>query len=881
MPRKRQRGRNQQGHNRVSKQSSNNPQQPKKTSNNFFNGAIKMLSDWHIGSGAGRPGDIDRLVIRDFDELPYIPAKTLTGMWRDACEQVAWGLDNDTTGIWGDWVNFLFGDQPALNQEAQTAIEAPRSAALSIRAAFLPEKLKEAIINSNPARTQALKSAITFVKPGISIDIASGCAEENHLRYEEMVRGGTVLNFKYELNVEGLDQEQKNTVYALLIAGTKLLERIGGKRRRGSGKCCLTITDIQGGIELPQNYNYLEWIEDWIEKKIELSSPPSILQNTRDSEIFRKKTGKENQDNKEHETNENSWETISITIKAISPVIIKSRTLGNIVETLDYIPGSLLLPIICKKLGALGIDVKSAIAKQQFIMTNATVEIDKKPGRPVPLALFYEKLGGGFDKGKGVYNLFIDDEPNDKQLKGYRQGYVGELINQKQKNKNSQANLDNSNQSKLPNYAKVEKVLGTHNTIEDVYQSPTKDVGGVYTYQAIAPGTTLQAQLRMRKFLVTQDQKLWNKLKVQERIGQSKKDDYGLVELKTNLLKKRKNSTQDINQEKDLKELVVWLLSDTLLRSKNLRPSISIENLKQTLQSAINQHQPLSEIRLIKTEKNYIRQRRTESWQKRWGLPRPSLAGLMAGSCMIFKVKGNLNPQTLAQIEITGIGERCTEGYGQICFNDILLTKKLSKLRASDNQSEAGTSSREKKPISDQNYVYDYAHIIEKQAWQEAIKRAALTIAAQPSLRQEVLGICIEGKESYPSMSQLGNLRSVISKLIGADNRNFVIACVNKIVKDSESKEEKSKPSEKWINTDNSHQKIPNLLGNHHQIWQQLNHYTNLPLKHLTLTKNAESVLKQELWAEAVRTLIYECIHAHKRDWEQGQKSQTEKMEAE
>ncbi|HBL14417.1 MAG TPA: hypothetical protein DD379_24120, partial [Cyanobacteria bacterium UBA11162] len=55
---------------------------------------IKLESDWHIGSGAGRPGDVDRLVQRDRNGLPYIPGKTLTGIWRDACELVALGLDN-------------------------------------------------------------------------------------------------------------------------------------------------------------------------------------------------------------------------------------------------------------------------------------------------------------------------------------------------------------------------------------------------------------------------------------------------------------------------------------------------------------------------------------------------------------------------------------------------------------------------------------------------------------------------------------------------------------------------------------------------------------------------------------------------------------------
>jgi CRISPR-associated protein Csx10 len=50
-----------------------------------------MLSDWIVGTGEGRVGDVDATVRRDSDGLPFIPAKTLTGIWRDACEQVgAW-----------------------------------------------------------------------------------------------------------------------------------------------------------------------------------------------------------------------------------------------------------------------------------------------------------------------------------------------------------------------------------------------------------------------------------------------------------------------------------------------------------------------------------------------------------------------------------------------------------------------------------------------------------------------------------------------------------------------------------------------------------------------------------------------------------------------
>src|SRR5437899_1282259 len=85
---------------------------------------LEFTSDWHLGSGMGRPGHVDRLVARDGDDLPYVPAKSLTGIWRDACERLAFGLDNGQPGAWIAWVRYLFGDQPARGETDPT--QAPR-----------------------------------------------------------------------------------------------------------------------------------------------------------------------------------------------------------------------------------------------------------------------------------------------------------------------------------------------------------------------------------------------------------------------------------------------------------------------------------------------------------------------------------------------------------------------------------------------------------------------------------------------------------------------------------------------------------------------------------------------------------------------------------
>ena len=74
---------------------------------------IRFTRDWHVGEGAGQPGHIDHIIRRDpLDDLPYLPAKTLTGIWRDACERIAAGLDKGQRGPWTAWLEALFGDQP-------------------------------------------------------------------------------------------------------------------------------------------------------------------------------------------------------------------------------------------------------------------------------------------------------------------------------------------------------------------------------------------------------------------------------------------------------------------------------------------------------------------------------------------------------------------------------------------------------------------------------------------------------------------------------------------------------------------------------------------------------------------------------------------------
>jgi len=49
---------------------------------------IQFLSDWHCGSGLSAGAESDAEVIKDENKLPYIPGKTIKGLFKDALMEI-------------------------------------------------------------------------------------------------------------------------------------------------------------------------------------------------------------------------------------------------------------------------------------------------------------------------------------------------------------------------------------------------------------------------------------------------------------------------------------------------------------------------------------------------------------------------------------------------------------------------------------------------------------------------------------------------------------------------------------------------------------------------------------------------------------------------
>lgn len=768
--------------------------------------SLRMLSDWQIGTGTGAPGYLDRLVQRDARAgghapgPPIVPAKTLVGVWRDACELAAYALDSGPEGVWHEWVLFLFGGE--YTTEGTTRL---RPAALVVEGTLrLPPRLDD-LLRHKPQ----VALATTFRKPGVRIDPVTGSAVPRMLRLEEMARGGVTLLGRARIErFEDLDHGRRQAALTLLCAGARLLETIGGKRRRGPGRCRLTVTGagFPSEVTLPEDG--------------EVPAPPYPRPYAVPDHVEAAPA-----------KSASGWERAELIMTVEEPVLVAATVEGNLVTGARHIPGWCLMPEVVRRIGG---PAHALVRTGDLVVTAATPLSEKgEPTLPVPRVLMHRKGDPARIAGNALY-----DAP--KGLKPCREGYVtqsGELV--------------------MPSLT-----VRMHNTISDAEQRPRRKVGGVYIYRALAAGVRLRAEVRVRAGALPPR---WEKkLPGSWRIGRSSKDDYGKVDVKA-----RPVAAPPPGREAD-ELLRVWLLSDLLVRDERLRPSTDPAVVARALQRALANAgavgvtlTPVGRDGLPESANDAaadqkpatadtsgtgrlpmtIGASRTESWHRGWGLPRPTLYGLAAGSCLTFAVKGGpISAEALAEIRTAGVGERRAEGFGQIeCDHPLLEWRPPA-----DEPNKSPVEPQEPAPplIQPGEDGHETARVYERAAWRAAIYRAAEAISGDKNSRARVLP---EG----PSSSQLNQLRE-----IAADPSSpAVTARLAWLMRAKEGRPEWPKAAKEAVTA---------LFTPPDHVWTLL----DLPEDDLVVTTDGGRVLRDELRPEAIRVLLNACLREHAREEE-------------
>ncbi|MGJ6965164.1 RAMP superfamily CRISPR-associated protein [Streptosporangium sp. G11] len=825
--------------------------------------SLFMVSDWRVGTGTGIQGYADRLVQRDGEEAsrpvlpgnrdrnengdgtvrqdgldgteaspapaaPIVPAKTLVGVWRDSCELAAHALDSGPSGVWHDWVGFLFG--------GRFDGKAPRPAALVVEGPLrFPVKLARLL----RARPQVAWAA-TFRKPGVAIDVRTGTAEAEMLRFEEMARAGVTLTGRGR--IEGfaeLDQGQRDVAVALLGAGARLLEGIGGKRRRGSGRCAMT---VEGAGFAPV------WSMPPPERVVPPPAGPAYAVADRPVPVSRPTRA--------------GWERAELVITVQEAVLAAATVLGNVVKGAGHVPGWCLMPEVARRLGG---GAHALVRTGDLLVTAATPEsAGGARTLPVPKVFVHEKGKPGTVTGNRMAGAVSSGKP-------YRGGYVvpdGEDVHE---------------------VVDPPSMLRMHNSIRDDVQRPTRDIGGVYVYRALAAGTALRAEVRVRAGALEEG---WEeRLNGRWRVGRSSKDDYGQVEVVARPVAEGRRAAGG----GDL--LRVWLLSELLVRDLRLRPSTEVEDVKRALEQALAKAgaSGVSLTPVIGRRDGRVGValgvHRTESWHRGWGLPRPTLYGLAAGSCLTFEVTGGpIAPDVLAEVRAAGVGERRAEGFGQVELDHDLLLLPVEAagshgIRSSavapiedspsgplavapDNASPAELTVASDEMLSAASQVasagtsvprlltpgedgYDTARIFERAAWRAEIHRACERIKGDRESRSRVV------PTGVPS-TQLNALREIVR----------------------EPSRERAKSRLLWLTRTRAGRpdwpreavtRLLDLLTTTDPVWALL----ALPEERLVVTGDGVATLRAELHCEAVRVLVSACLAAHSRDEAAGSRERT------
>jgi len=156
----------------------------------------------------------------------------------------------------------------------------------------------------------------------------------------------------------------KDQALAFLDAAARLVERIGGKRRRGAGRCKMTLQ-----LKSRTSFSLLN---------VETPDLPTE-QDRPEAELDLKKAIPAATSG-----HVEKWVTLPVEIDIESPLIVASRVMGNVVTSLDYIPGYYLLKHFSDGFGK---DFWTYVASGDLQLTSFYPMIDRKPGLPAPRCL--------------------------------------------------------------------------------------------------------------------------------------------------------------------------------------------------------------------------------------------------------------------------------------------------------------------------------------------------------------------------------------------------------------------------------------------------------------------------------------------------------------
>ncbi len=239
---------------------------------------LSFDTPFHFGTGV-REGLIDRTIVRDGQGYLYVPGSTLKGVLRERCEQLARFYDQAGVASPHDeraallrlnqrqhgLLTRIFGSQ---SQPGRLFFDDAHQSSEDRKQYSRPHTREHD--NSQPDEKKSdhlYKSLQVMVSTQVRLDRLTRTAADKALYTSEF--GANALTFRGTIQgwlacsaIPKLAQERTPPTYSLLLllAGLRLVDRLGGNKSTGKGRCRCDITTLEINGNAAPPGAWLDWL---------------------------------------------------------------------------------------------------------------------------------------------------------------------------------------------------------------------------------------------------------------------------------------------------------------------------------------------------------------------------------------------------------------------------------------------------------------------------------------------------------------------------------------------------------------------------------------------------------------------------------------------
>ncbi|MDE5997220.1 MAG: CRISPR-associated protein [Muribaculaceae bacterium] len=194
---------------------------------------VEFFTDWHCGSGLAAGADVDALVVKDPQGVPYIPGKTVKGLIREAAEDIIRfrsGKDKELDSVRHRFAIEAFGYFDGKSETEGERPEMTRGTAYFTNA-LLPEHEQASIVDGS-------------LQPYLFRTISSTAIDNNGIAVDHSLRRMEVT-VPCTLEGEILNLPDDEDFRKIITDAMRYVKRLGQNRNRGLGRCAFTVVETK------------------------------------------------------------------------------------------------------------------------------------------------------------------------------------------------------------------------------------------------------------------------------------------------------------------------------------------------------------------------------------------------------------------------------------------------------------------------------------------------------------------------------------------------------------------------------------------------------------------------------------------------------------